>query len=200
MQNHVCTSSKRRHSGVKQTRDRLGNLGVTYCVVRNPFDWCVSWYEFMIRRAARRVEYILNNPHVQNIKKGSGITPKKYCLHSNQRIISMAQAFSYKDGDLAPVIRPSKAFRLFLKDKSMFGGEAGMKPQHSWAKECDIILRFETINRDFEQIQEMLGCKEPLGLYNSSNRMNYKEYYDDESIDIVKNIYKKDIKMFGYRF
>jgi len=197
--NHTCIISKGQHSGARKSKRQLGNLGVTYCVVRNPFDWCVSWYEFMVRRTLYRIDHILKNPSLKNRFGSSSFIGNKYHLDSNRHFISTIEAFSHKDGDLAPVIRPSKAFKLFLKDESMFPTDE-MISQHILAKKCDIILRFETINRDFEQIQEMLECKEPLGLYNSSSRMNYKEYYDDESIDIVKNIYKKDIKMFGYRF
>ena len=205
-ENHSCSFSKgQKHCDVEAARDWFRprdkkGIGTTYCVVRNPFDWSVSWYEFIIRRAAKNIDYILKNPHVQNIKKGSGRTPKRYSLARNQEIISMAQEFSHEDGDLAPIIRPIKSFRGFLKDRSARGELDLWKPQYLWAEKCDIIMRFENIRKDFVQIQEMLQCWKPLGIYNSSGRSGYEKYYDDEAIDIIKKVYKKDLDMFGYKF
>ena len=33
---------------------------------------------------------------------------------------------------------------------------------------------------------------------NRSNWKNYRDYYDDESVELVRNRYKKDIELFNY--
>ena len=34
----------------------------------------------------------------------------------------------------------------------------------------------------------------------SSSRKNYREYYDDELIKVVEELYEKDLNLFGYEY
>lgn len=66
--------------------------------------------------------------------------------------------------------------------------------------EVDFIGRYENLNEDYEKIRMKLGKKNKLNFLNKSNRKDYTEYYDNELVEIVYNIYKKDINLFNYQF
>jgi len=55
------TSKGKKHCNVDVAKELFENLGLTYCVVRNPWDLVVSWYHFKGQRAIRRKELILSN-------------------------------------------------------------------------------------------------------------------------------------------
>jgi len=65
----------------------------------------------------------------------------------------------------------------------------------------DFIGRFENQQEDFNQICDKLGIlHKELTHENKSDHKPYWEYYDDEIREIVAEKYKKDIKVFGYKF
>jgi hypothetical protein len=64
----------------------------------------------------------------------------------------------------------------------------------------DLIGRFERLEEDFSKICRVLGVRNRLPHRNRSNHTNYREYYDKETIAIVRQRYKRDIEFFGYDF
>jgi hypothetical protein len=65
----------------------------------------------------------------------------------------------------------------------------------------DFVGRFENLGEDWLELCRKLGIpEEPLPLYNTSKHKHYTEYYNDELIKIVRNMYIEDVKNFGYRF
>lgn len=79
-------------------------------------------------------------------------------------------------------------------------------PQTTWLfergrKQADFIGRFENIEEDFGKVCKAIGVKASLPRLNvSANRKGYREYYDDESREIIGRMYADDIRMFGYEF
>lgn len=68
-------------------------------------------------------------------------------------------------------------------------------------KIVDFIGTVETIREDFVKICKEIGvtnCKLPHN--NKTKHKHYSKYYDEELIEIVREKYKKDIELFGYRF
>ena len=76
------------------------------------------------------------------------------------------------------------------------------KPCTYWlGAEMDFIARFENLHEDFEKICETLNVKCTLGHYNrSKDRKSYKNYYDDETRDIIQTRFIEDIDAFDYKF
>ena len=79
----------------------------------------------------------------------------------------------------------------------------GWAPQHIYTHKDDNILLdyvFDVselkVNKNFKSLVPNLLHK------NNSNRKhnNYKDYYDDETIKIVSEIYSKDIELFNFNF
>ena len=65
----------------------------------------------------------------------------------------------------------------------------------------DFLGKYETFQEDWKYLQEKLGFKNDLYDINKSNRnRNYQKYYNNESIRIISEIYKDDIKILGYKF
>ncbi len=66
----------------------------------------------------------------------------------------------------------------------------------------DYVGKFENLQSDLNYIGNNLGINADLTLptVNKSNHRTYKEYYDSELIDVVGEIFKEDIRRFGYEF
>lgn len=85
----------------------------------------------------------------------------------------------------------------------------------------DFVGRFESMEKDFQHVCNKLGVTGNLKHHNARNRANnfgydgpnatqctgnrknpipYQEYYTDELIEIVADLYEEDIVEFGYEF
>jgi hypothetical protein len=89
----------------------------------------------------------------------------------------------------------------------LYAGKGKLRPQTYWIKNfggsipLDYIGRFETLIEDFQEICRVMRIPHitlPHKLKGSSE--DYREYYDKDSIDIITQVYKEEIKMFGYSF
>lgn len=95
------------------------------------------------------------------------------------------------------------SFEEFVKSEKL--GKLGRNQVHYLDSKrpeyhIDLILRFESLERDFIQIQNKLNCYEPLTKANRSNHEPYQNYYTNEMRDIVNRLYKTDIETFEYEF
>lgn len=73
--------------------------------------------------------------------------------------------------------------------------------QYTYASRCDYIIRYELINEDFNVIQDMFRCYDPLLIINTSNYNKYwKEYYKSETQKKVNVLFKDDIDFLNYEF
>jgi len=79
-------------------------------------------------------------------------------------------------------------------------------PQHTFITDedgsipLDFLGHFETLADDFRHVAEQLGSQASLQHLNASRRTDYKTYYDAETVEIVAELYKKDIELLGYDF
>lgn len=151
----------------------IDNLGWKFCVVRNPWDYMVSWYAFQKMLAESRIQVIKNNPNLQSSNKD------KFNLSLQQSKIE----------------RLNLGFEVWLKNTQWV-------TQYTWAKDCDYIIKFENLNSDFKTVQEKLDCFIPLGHLNKTTGRpkSYQDYYTQETIDIVAQKYAIDIKTYNYDY
>ena len=62
----------------------------------------------------------------------------------------------------------------------------------------DYLGKFETIDKDFENISKIIGCSDRLPKSNSTSHTDYTAYFDDEITQLARKVYKKDFELFGY--
>ena len=63
----------------------------------------------------------------------------------------------------------------------------------------DFIMRFETLQRDFDQVADELGFpRQVLPHRNASLRAPSESYYDQEMVDRVSDMFRQDIELSGY--
>jgi predicted lipase len=99
-----------------------------------------------------------------------------------------------------------ETFRNYLakSTKAIFKGKNLLpKPQYEFLVYkknilADVILRFEQLAEELELLSEHLNKQITLEHRMQSIHKNYSEYFDKESIEIVKRIYRKDFEYFNY--
>jgi len=65
----------------------------------------------------------------------------------------------------------------------------------------DHVGKVENLMADLAVVEKRLGTDIRLADLNRTSRKgDYRSYYDDESREIVSQVYRRDIEMFGYRF
>ena len=81
------------------------------------------------------------------------------------------------------------------------------QPQHSFLTDADGQLLSDTVGRvedmqaSYDALCARIGiASASLGLVNSSRRGSYRDYYDQQLIDGVAALYRRDLDLFGYEF
>lgn len=66
----------------------------------------------------------------------------------------------------------------------------------------DFLGRFECLHEDFARVQKRLGNNSSLQHLNktSGSKKDYREYYTEETRNVVADVYQEDIRIFGYDF
>ena len=68
-------------------------------------------------------------------------------------------------------------------------------------EQLDYIGRFETLQEDCRKIQSILGIEEKMTIHNGKSQRNeYREYYNQDTMKKVERMYSKDIEHYGFEF
>ena len=120
------------------------------------------------------------------------------------RFISYCAFMTRAQGDFER--DPQRVMRHFLfeappHDHLLF------QPQHSFVTDADGSLlsdqigRVEQMQQSYDQIAERIGIpSRPLDKVNATSRRAYRDYYDQQLIDGVAQVYARDLELFGYQF
>jgi len=64
----------------------------------------------------------------------------------------------------------------------------------------DFVGRYERLQADLDEVGGRLGIPAALPHLNRSSHRDYREYYTDETRDIVAARFARDLAQFDYRF
>ena len=140
----------------------------SFAVVRNPYDRAVSTYNYL-----RQDNYWFH---------GS----KKHPFYETAKNLTFPQFIKWYEQN-----------QLTFKRKAL-----EMNEQYIYVTDnnnniiVDFIARYENLNDDWKTICKRINKDIPLKHINKSKRSNYEDYYDQETKDIVYNVYKKDFELF----
>ncbi len=66
---------------------------------------------------------------------------------------------------------------------------------------CDLLIRFEELQCGFDEVCRKIGMKKTvLPVINRTDHDDYRRYYDNQTHDLVAQLFKDDIDLFGYTF
>ena len=79
-------------------------------------------------------------------------------------------------------------------------------PQLDWISNesggiiVDHVGRYENLAQDFNELCNTLGIRKELPHVRQSSHGIYRNYYSDDTQEIIRNCFLKDIEAFGYQF
>jgi len=178
-----CISVRRKdlkgHLTYVQYKKRLHKIGIDinefilFSVVRNPFDWHVSWYNYVKKDAGG---------------KKSGM-PIEHSLFKN---MSFSDYLLYLE-DQPFMERPNQYYLMQMCD--------WVTDENGDLLNID-ILNQETLSEDLSKLKEkhQIIINPSASRINQSFHGDYRKFYKDSDIDIVSRRHSKDIAIFGYKF
>ena len=151
--------------------------------------------------------------HLSNPKNQITVTSKQYKSYYKFTVVRNPwdRAYSWYKNVMRDELHQKSygvsgdiSFNDFLK---LFAGKLALRPQTYWLKDFngnmpfDFIGRFENLNEDFGQVSSSLGLyniKLPHILHGGKD--DYRDHYNNKSIQIVSEVYMEEIGLFGYKF
>ena len=165
----------------------------SFCIVRNPWDWYVSAYSFLGSHGRGGVSRIGGNADADQKKQ-----------HNQEKFKAFVRAVSDRNETGNP--HPECQWRYWLKRFKTYGEcfytmtEPGI----------DYIGRFENLSED---LSDILGKFDSLELGDERVKSElskrkahktahapYRDFYDEDTKQIVADMEKKFIEEFGYEF
>lgn len=146
-----------------------------FSTIRNPWARYVSWMMWSLAKLKELNEGNINNPRFKV---------------SINRIKNWITEATEKDEDmLTQIIVRLPQQHLYWTDKS----EENVI--------VDKLLRFENIQQEWTELGKKLGIKDTkLSYLNKSDKYDYREFYTDETIQMVAEKDAKVIEIGGYTF
>jgi hypothetical protein len=169
------------HASAKEISSFMGETlfddYLKFSVIRNPWDRVVSLYYW--RTHNEKGEN--NTTDVLNIK--DPLTFEQFMKGSGKKTLMLGGDKVFNDSDNWDLVT--------INDKPI----------------CDFYIRYEDLNEDIKKLCDKLGITNydlsllpnHKGGYRKDKR-DYRDYYNEETKDIVAQLYKKEIKEWGYKF
>lgn len=165
-----------KHSPIRVYQKDLGVEGIksyyVFAVMRNPWDWCVSWF----------------------FHRGGRHSAREYSKDAFTAFIK--QMPSLRDYVTIESVWARELNRLLKQCK--FDKRIYTQPIDGMV---DFFIRFEHLEEDFNKVLKALSLPEAtLPHVNKGSRKSYVEYYDDDLRELVARKFKDEIELGGYQF
>ena len=171
-----------KHASLKTHLEHLTNKGLNvemfykFSIIRNPWDRAVSFYN---HNRYKEYNYFTNEAidkeMPENVKDSRQMTFKEFVLKY------------YKNDFNSEVV--TKPYMLFEDKFSL-----------------DCVVKLENLKEDLFIIRDKIkiDLSQDMPHINNSDkfliRKPYIEYYDKETVNIIRELFEWDIKTFGYKF
>ena len=179
----VCKAlelNKSLHYTYKYYQDRFPDEWESYfkfCIVRNPWSRLVSSYEY----AKLKTSHWHNNVNPTK-KKPPHMDYELVSRMTFKEVVELMHKHKNRDGWL-PILR-----------------HPGWIPQVNWILDNSGTLTLDKIYKieDLKELKDHFNVKLPK--INITKKVDYRSYYDDETLEMVNDIYEKDITFLDYKF
>jgi len=165
-----------------------------------------------IKEFIRRIRYY-HLKKISNPKNKHKVTKRQYHSYFKFTFVRnpWARAFSWYQNVLRDEqhrayhgIGEDMPFTEFLE---RFAGKGMLRPQLYWITDyegnipLDYIGKFENLHQDFIEVCRRLNFKNTkLPHKLKGSHKDYRRFYDDRAVDIINQVYRKEIELFGYAF
>jgi len=149
------------------------NNSFSFTVVRNPWERMVSFYHFL-----RKIESATPHYTSEQIQWIVNETNKSIDWSTFDKWLQNIDQFS---------VIPGWWFKV-------------NEPQTSWYKDVDLVLRYENLENDFKQVQEIFKNYDSLPKTLVTDHTNYQDYYNSSTRELVTNMFQEEIEILGYKF
>jgi len=147
----------------------------SFTIVRNPWDRTVSFYHWL-----KNIE--IPNPN------SSYTSSEAQTLLNNLNNISAWPSFE-------DWIENIESFKMFTG-----WWFTPATPQTEWTNGVTSILRYENLDEDFKQIQTLFDTSDSLPKLLITDHKHYRDYYNDNTRNIIARLFEKDIDTWKYTF
>jgi chondroitin 4-sulfotransferase 11 len=149
-----------------------------FAFVRNPWDRLVSCYKDKINYETAHVYNRYKNPFVSYLQQ-KGLYKRDMEFREFVEIVSQIP-----DEEAEGHIRSQYTYLEDRQGKIL----------------ADFIGRFENLANDLQVIASRMGVRLTLPHLRRTTHGDYREYYDDFTIEAVRRRYAKDVLLFKYAF
>ena len=158
--------------------------------VRNPWDLMVSYYWWTVADARRFKTSWTDTPEAQNLIINDTDSDSRKKMKFLQWLLNKGNYPTYRnEGEFVMAGAAS-----YMSDFS----------ERFWMnKQIDYFIRFENLQDDLNFVCREIGMPtQTLEKLKTKNRKDkrYKEYYTEESKEIISNAFARSIKKFNYEF
>ncbi len=147
----------------------LFNKFFKFTFVRNPYDRFVSAYKFLKKGGRSKADY---NVYCRFIKKHRTFENFVHYIYENPDII--------------------KKMLHFIPQVDFISDQTGK------LLKIDYIGKIESIEHDYEYVADKLKANRNLKKINTTKHKPYQEYYNQNTYNLVLELYKNDFREFDY--
>jgi hypothetical protein len=160
------------HYGLTEVLKETTDVGLTFGVVRNPYDYVVSLHKFFCT------------------------------VFTKWQSIDPDREWGFDTSWIDPELPFDVFVERLPEWSAPFPpGYTLVSQQYDFlCPGVNMVLRYETLDEDFMAIQDYLKFHIPLGHHNKSDRGIYQHYYNDHLKSLVAGYFAEDIDRFGYRY
>lgn len=186
------------------------NFFYKFAFVRNPFDRLVSAFSDFTQI---RPKYVSKRRRIISLL---GLNKYKYEYDFYELVDNNYQ--SYEELCQKGVKFNNKNKSLKIKKHETFKDFCLKFAESGWLKDThfipqsellcdnkkkllvDFVGKYENLESDLKTISEKIGIKIKISHHRKTNHHNYRNYFDQQTKEIIQNIYKDDLNLFGYSF